>query len=50
MPNYQKLYTMLFNSITDAISLLEDFEFLKAKNVLMKAQQDAEEEYLSCDE
>ena len=47
MPDYQKLYTMLFNSITDAIDYLEKFDFLNAKTVLMSAQQEAEDEYIS---
>lgn len=35
MPDYQKMYLDLFNSVTDAIELLQ------------KAQQDAEESYIS---
>ena len=47
MANYQKLYTLLFNSITDALECLERYEFLEAKNILIDAQQTAEEEYMS---
>lgn len=35
MPDYQKMYLGLFNAVTDAIELLQ------------KAQQDAEEIYIS---
>ena len=35
MPDYQKMYLSLFNAVTDAIELLQ------------KAQQDAEEIYIS---
>jgi len=49
MPDYQKLYTLLFNSITDAIELLESYDFLAAKNVLVQAQQKAEDIYIGDD-
>ena len=35
MPDYKEMYLQLFNSVTDAIELLQ------------KAQQDAEESYIS---
>ncbi|MDR0906599.1 MAG: hypothetical protein LBN00_10585 [Oscillospiraceae bacterium] len=35
MPNYKAMYLALFNSVTDAIEMLQ------------KAQQDAEEKYIS---
>lgn len=35
MPDYQKMYLDLFNSVTDVIEILQ------------KAQQDAEESYIS---
>ncbi|MBQ8831232.1 MAG: hypothetical protein IJ017_06505 [Oscillospiraceae bacterium] len=46
MPDYQKLYTMLFNSITDALKMLDRLDILTAKEVLIEAQQKAEEEYI----
>ena len=47
MTDYQKLYTTLFNSITDAIELLDRLEFTSAKEVLISAQQKAEELYIT---
>ena len=47
MINYQKLYTALFNSLTDAIDEMDAYNFGSAKKILMKAQQDAEQMYLS---
>ena len=49
MPDYRKLYVMLFNSITDALRHLENYEFLEAKNLLIYAQQKAEDEYIDND-
>ena len=46
MPDYQKLYTMLFNSITDALELLDHCEYNKAISVLVEAQQNTEDEYI----
>lgn len=44
---YQKMYTKLFNAITDALSLLEDGDLPEAKAVLKRAQQATEELYIS---
>ena len=49
MPNYQKLYTKMFNAATDAIAALEDLNIGYAKNLLRRAQQDAEAEYIEED-
>mgnify|MGYP000851662999 FL=1 len=38
MPEYSKMYTQLFNAVTDAISILQ------------KAQQKSEEQYVQSDE
>lgn len=48
--NYQKLYTGLFNAITDAIDRLKHFEVASAREILIRAQQAAEEEYISSEE
>ena len=40
LPTY---YTGLFNAVTDAIEALEQQNFGLAKDILIKAQQDAEE-------
>jgi len=50
MIDYQKLYTKLFNAATDALEALEQLNVGQAKNILRRAQQEAEEEYLSSEE
>lgn len=44
---YQKMYTVLFNAITDALELLEANNKAKATDLLKRAQQEAEELYIS---
>ena len=46
MPNYQKLYTRLFNGITDALEELERMNVGRAQELLRTAQQETEEAYL----
>ena len=46
MPNYQKLYTLMFNAVTDALEELERLNVGSAKALLIAAQQRAEELYL----
>ena len=46
---YQKMYTTLFNAITDALNLMEDRDYPAAKLRLMSAQREAEEVYISED-
>ena len=46
MPDYRKLYSILFNSITDALELLEQGNLETAKAILITAQQKAEDEYI----
>ena len=46
MENFPKYYTRLFNGITDALEALRDQNYIKAQDLLIKAQQDAEEMYL----
>ena len=43
---YQKMYTTLFNAITDALELMEDHEFEAAHLKLTTAQQESEELYI----
>ena len=50
MVDYQKLYTKLFNAATDALEALEQLNVGQAKDILRRAQQEAEEEYLSSEE
>ena len=50
MPDYQKLYTLLFNAVTDAVEELEVLNVGRAKNLLIAAQRQAEEQYLESEE
>lgn len=47
MTDYQKLYTILFNAVTDAIAQLEQFQPGNARTILVRAQQKTEELYIS---
>lgn len=46
---YKSLYFHLFNQMTDAISAIEQQNFGTAKDILIHAQQSAEEQYLDVD-
>ncbi|MBQ6432143.1 MAG: hypothetical protein IJJ99_09755 [Oscillospiraceae bacterium] len=46
MPDYEKLYHLLFNAITDALSALEKGRTDSARLLLICAQQTAEARYL----
>ena len=50
MQLYEKLYHLLFNAITDALSAMEGQEFVKAQAILIQAQRRAEELYLEAEE
>ena len=50
MPNFEKLYHMLFNAMTDAVDCLERGETKAARLLLIRAQQQAEELYLAAEE
>ena len=47
IPNY---YTLLFNRVTDAIKALEQQNYGTARDILVKAQQEAEELYIEAGE
>ncbi len=47
--DYQKMYTTLFNAITDALEQMESQNFGTAKETLIAAQQEAEEIYMSAE-
>lgn len=49
MPDYKKMYTLMFNAATDAMEQLEQQNFEKAKELLVLAQQQAEEIYMDED-
>lgn len=44
---YQKMYYLLFNAITNAIEEIRNRNYGNAETALVKAQQAAEELYLS---
>ena len=43
----EKRYRLLFNQITDALAALDEMNIGAARQILIRAQQDAEEMYLS---
>ena len=47
---YQKLYTELFNAVTDSIEALTQGRVAEAKAILIAAQQTCEELYLAQEE
>lgn len=47
--DYQKLYTLVFNACTDAIEQMDANNYGIAGEILVKAQQEAEELYLETD-
>lgn len=49
MPDYQKLYALLFNAVTDAVEALERQNYGTARDTLIAAQQHAEEMYIETD-
>ena len=50
MPDYQKMYSTLFNAITDALESMAQCNYGEAKELLIRAQQTAEELYISAEE
>lgn len=49
MANYDKMYSLLFNAITDALEQIEQQNFGSAKDILIAAQQKAEEIYITAE-
>lgn len=47
MPDYKALYFKLFAAMADAVEELEKQNYGKAGQILISAQQEAEEQYLS---
>lgn len=47
---YQKMYTTLFNAVTDALRLMEKGNSAGAADLLRRAQQSTEEQYISAGE
>ena len=50
MPDYEKMYHLLFNAITDALEQIEQQNFGSAKDLLIAAQQKAEEIYITAED
>lgn len=46
MPDYEKMYHILFNAITNALRELEAGRAEEAARLLMKAQRETEELYI----
>ena len=46
VPNFESLYLYLFNRITDAVEEIKEQNYGKAREILMKAQEEAEERYM----
>ena len=47
--DYQKMYTTLFNAISDALKKIEDQNYGNAKELLIAAQQKAEDIYIKAE-
>ena len=47
---WKKMYICMFNESTDALRLLEKGNIWEAKKILMEAQCDAEEIYMSAED
>lgn len=43
---YQKMYVTLFKAVTAALWMMEDGEVMKARGVLVRAQQETEDLYI----
>ena len=50
MPDYKKMYHLLFNAITDTLTQLEAQNYGNVKNALISAQQKAEEIYITAED
>jgi len=46
MPDYEKMYYLLFNAVTDSLRRMEQMNFGTATEILKKAQIDCEEMYM----
>ena len=47
MTNFRKLYFKLFAAMADAVELMEQKKYEQAMQTLIRAQQEAEERYIS---
>lgn len=46
---YQKMYVTLFKAVTAALNMMEGSEWIKARALLIQAQQETEELYIKGD-
>lgn len=49
MANYEKLYHLLFNAVTDALEQMEARNYGETEETLRAAQEEAEERYMETD-
>ena len=49
MPDYQKMYLLLFNAVTDALEDISACNYGAARERLISAQQQTEEIYISAE-
>ena len=49
MPDYEKMYHLLFNAITDALTQLEAQNYGDVKDALISAQQKAKEIHITAE-
>lgn len=47
---YQKMYVTLFKAVTAALCMMEDGELMKARGVLVRAQQETEGLYIDAEQ
>ena len=50
MTDYQKMYTTLFNAVTDALEQMESQNYGDARATLIAAQQKVEEIYITAED
>lgn len=50
MPDYQKMYSILFNAISDGLEELDNLNIGSAKKIFKEAQSRTEELYMSQEE
>jgi len=49
MPDYAKMYAILFNAITDASRLIEKGDYMQVKKILDDAQLKTEDIYIEAE-
>lgn len=50
MPDYEKMYKIIFNAVTDAIDMIDELEIKEAKEILKASQIKTEELYIDSEE